>query len=169
MIIEFKCKDKRARCTYKQWDFCKAYFAKKTILYIKKLINEYLNNTIVLNESDHYEDLNMILNFFNDDYIENIDLKDENQYEIFYKKCINVFKSFNDTLIYFDIGGINVILEKEEYEGCFSKGNTYDIILLFKDVLDDIEEDLETHKSFIIEFYRLCIYSVKEQQKILIT
>lgn len=174
MIIEFTCKDKKTNCTYKQWDLYKGYFAIRTINHIKKIINEYLTNTNNINDinhtdSSHFEDLNVIINFFTDEYMENIDLNDQKQYEIFYKKCTNVFKSFNDTLIYFNIGGINIILEKVNYEGSFSVGNSYDIIMLFNRIIENIKEDFEIQKSFVIELYELCIYSVKEQHKILIS
>jgi hypothetical protein len=170
MIIDFHCKDKKVSCKFEEWDYYKAYLAKKTILYIKKTVEDFLSNENHLlrdyDEIGNYEDLNVILNFFSDEYIENLDLKDELQFEKFCNKSINVFKNFNDTLIYFNIGGINTILEKVSYEGNLSIGNAMDMIILLNYILQNKENEIKEDESFVIDFYELCIYSINNKEKI---
>lgn len=177
MLIELLCKNKKIHCSFEEWDYYKGYLALKTIQYIQKVIDNYMlaqqktkNNNH--NEDSHYhEDLNVILNFFPKTYLENLDLKNKKDYELFYNKCINVFKNFNDVLIYFTIGGIHIILEKINYEGNLSIGNSLDIVTLLNKILANIERSSAdfTDKLFILEFYDLCVLSVQEHEKIIIS
>lgn len=118
--------------TYKEWTLLKINLIDATIKFMEELlITNYANNK----DQIFNDDLNNII---------------QKYYEINETGKFNINLFINnltleeiDTLIYFDLGGLYVFINKNDCDSFYSVGNSIDIIKMFNLITKKINNDLQ--------------------------
>jgi hypothetical protein len=189
MGIDLLCKEKNFSCSYSFWNLIRTATIIATADYLK---DQLLKSDLEEEETYPYVTLQNI-NIFMDEllsYSKNKEtteedevstpIQSENDEEIpiiglFLTNCESSMQIL-DWLIYFGVGGVYALCNKMDCEGCYSVGNAYDILELFKLIKPFIinkTDNLETPESQIynrlIEVEKVFQESVDKKEIVIIT
>ena len=191
MGIDLTCSSKCFSCGYSFWNLIRTAAIIATSDYLK----DELTKTNLEDGTYPYVSLKNINDFMDEllTYNKNKELSEETTEEDEVSTPIptendeeipiiglflgNCSLQIQDLLIYFGVAGLYALCNKMDCEGCYSVGNAYDILELFKLIkpfiinkTDNLETDPENEiYNSIIEFEKVLQESVDTKQNIIIS
>jgi hypothetical protein len=146
MGIDLVCNNKSYRCGYSRWNTIREEIANASIRYLRKIYDE--------------------LFYSNTDYTANYRLVLEKIFEyIETNNCGTVIDfcellmsdlEFQNAFIYFKVGGVYPLLNKQDIDGYYTAGNSLDIIETINIIeqyieLDDVKQSIPSIKNVFYE------------------
>jgi hypothetical protein len=182
MGVDFYCGETTFGTSYGGWNELIRIVIKSTFDYIQNKFQKdfELYNSITDEEDEHYIAEGTRYNCYKKDIIKIFELmqtasKKPNIFGMNIDTTINDFiditrhLSYVDALIYFDIGGLYSLCNKNDCEGFYSAGNSFDICHLFDLIKPFIKINNEDTYSAIYStetrFYGHCLYELFKKSK----
>lgn len=138
MGIEIICGDIEYSCSYNSWDLIRMELLNASLLFLE---NKLLDTTL---DKERIIEITCILQY------KNAMLKSVDEF----LQIINNNKNFINQFIFYEIYGVYVLLNKSDYDGLYSPGNSIDILKMIENTYDFIINDdvLERFEFFIKPF-----------------
>jgi hypothetical protein len=146
MGIDINCNDKHFGCGYGTWNDVRIQIIKATFIYLEKKFEEDLQNPLHLDERDddnyygegssYYYTMNHLIKFMSI-------IRKNMEINNVIRTCYNM--NYIDSLNYFGVGGLFALCNKNDCDGYYSPGNSYDIC----ELLTKIERFME--RNYIYE------------------
>ena len=159
------CNNRGYCCSYSTWTDIRIEIIQKTIIYLHEKIAEYqkeLDEKIdSYREEDEYingyptvnfhlliEELNKFINHFKKYRCEN-EMDRIMLLNSILKMIVNV--TSKDTLVYFEVYGLYLLCNQGDFDGCYSIGESYDILRLLRLIKPYFDPDAYLYKCIYIE------------------
>ena len=141
MGIDLYCNDKTFGCGYGSWYNIRTALIEATFEYLEVhfAVSEYEEGI-----SEHGS-MFALKQYIEKIHTNKINGKNLNLFDNFYA-CLGILE-FVDLLIQFGVGGLYALCNKMDCEGCYSVGNSYDIIEFFKLIRPFIINDNDNLES----------------------
>lgn len=120
MGIDILCNGESYSCGYASWSVFREEIANASIRYLKKIYDDMLNRTVesTAEQLDEQTSIEKIL-----EYVDSMNCSAIEDFAYFFKDI-----DFQNTFIYFELGGVYALLNKSDGDGYYTVGNSLDIV-----------------------------------------
>jgi hypothetical protein len=157
MGVDIKCNDKGFGCGYGTWNDIRIQIIKATFIYLEKKFEEDLQNPLHLDERDddnyygegsyYYYTMNHLKKFMSI-------IRQNMEINNVIRTCYNM--NYIDSLNYFGVGGLFALCNKNDCDGYYSPGNSYDICNLLTKIEAFMEKENYIYEKIYVnddEYY----------------